>query len=70
MRPSTTSLKKNLTRALAVIFWLGVWQAASMMIGQEILLVSPVRAAMTLFKLMRTGAFWREENFAYQNRRA
>ncbi len=58
MKPSITSRKKHLIRALAVLFWLGVWQIASMLIGQEILLVSPVRAAETLIDLMRTGAFW------------
>jgi len=57
MRLSTTS-RKILIRALAVVFWLGVWQIASMIIGQEILLVSPVRAAKTLIDLMGTGAFW------------
>ncbi len=59
MRLSTTSRKKSLIRALAVLFWLGVWQIASMVIGQEILLVSPVRAAETLIGLMGAGAFWR-----------
>ena len=58
MRPSTTS-RKPLIRALAILFWLGVWQAASMMIGQEILLVSPVRAAETLIGLMGERSFWR-----------
>ena len=57
MKPSTTS-RKILIRALAVLFWLGVWQIASMMIGQEILLVSPVRAAKTLIELAATAAFW------------
>ncbi len=58
MKPSTTSRKTVLIRTLAALFWLGVWQIASMIIGQEILLVSPVRAAKTLIDLMRTGAFW------------
>ena len=57
MKPSTTS-RKILIRTLAVLFWLGVWQIASMMIGQEILLVSPVRAAKTLIELAATAAFW------------
>lgn len=58
MKPSITSRKKILFRALAVLFWLGVWQIASMLIGQELLLVSPVRAASTLIGLMATRAFW------------
>ncbi|MBO4298646.1 MAG: ABC transporter permease subunit [Clostridia bacterium] len=57
MKPSTTS-RKYLIRALAVLFWLGVWQIMSMVIGQEILLVSPVRAAKTLIDMAVTAAFW------------
>ena len=57
MKPSTTS-RKHLIRALAVLFWLGVWQIMSMAIGQEILLVSPVRAAKTLIGMAVTAAFW------------
>lgn len=60
MTRSITSHKtKNiLTRALAVLFWLGVWQALSMIVGQEILLVSPVSAVYTLFQLMGTSEFY------------
>ena len=57
MKPSTT-FRKYLIRALAILFWLGVWQIASMVIGQEILLVSPVRAAKTLIEMAATAAFW------------
>ena len=57
MKPSTTS-RKILIRTLAVLFWLGVWQIASMMIGQEILLVSPVSTCKTLLRLLGTGKFY------------
>ena len=60
MKPSITSRKREaLVRAAAVFFWLAVWQGASMAIGQELLLVSPVRAVMTLFDLMKTASFYR-----------
>ena len=59
MKPSTTSRKKYLIRALAVLFWLGVWQIASMLIGQEILLVSPVVAVRTLWAMLGEAAFYR-----------
>ena len=36
--------KTLLRRAGAVLFWLAVWQAAAMAIGQEVFLVSPVQA--------------------------
>ena len=36
--------KQFFRRLLAVAFWLAVWQAAAMAIGQEVFLVSPVQA--------------------------
>lgn len=44
--------------ALAVLFWLGVWQLASMAVGQELLLVSPVDVVVTLADQVRTAEFW------------
>ena len=62
MTPSTSSRNKRrnvLYRALAVLFWLGVWEITSIIIGQEILMVSPVRAVLRLSELMRTPDFYR-----------
>ena len=42
--PSASRVKAAGARLLAILFWLAVWQIASMAIGQEILLVSPVEA--------------------------
>ena len=50
--------KKLLAGLLAVGFWLAVWQIASVVVGQEMLLVSPVRACETLISLMGTGDFY------------
>ena len=62
MTPSTSSrnkaLKDHALKALAVAFWLGVWEIMSHIIGQEILLVSPVRAVLTLVQLMGTRDFY------------
>lgn len=44
-------------RALAVLLALMVWQIASMAVGSEILLVSPLRV------LSRLATIWREEGF-------
>lgn len=41
-----------------VVFWLAVWQIASMLIGQEILLVSPVSVVRRLLLLLPEIAFW------------
>ena len=38
--------KTLLRRAGAVLFWLAVWQAAAMAIGQEVFLVSPHPAGL------------------------
>lgn len=47
-----------LARLAAVAFWLALWQWAAAAVGQEVFLVSPVRALSTLVGLLPTGAFW------------
>ena len=45
----------------AAVFWLAVWQAAAMAIGQEVFLVSPIQAAGTLMSCCRrpiSGSGW------------
>lgn len=49
---------KQKIRLWAVVFWLAVWQIASMALDQQILLVSPVRVIIRLVQLSATGAFW------------
>ena len=51
-------------RAGALLFWLAVWQTAAMAVGQEVFLVSPVRALETLVRLLPTGAFWSRVGFS------
>ena len=65
MTRSTTSPRwvNKLYKALAVAFWLGVWQLLSSLIGQEILIVSPVRAVRTLFSFLGKGSFYRAVGF-------
>ena len=55
---STPKHKRIIIRALAVAFWLAVWELASILVGQEILLVSPVRAVSALIQLMGSRAFY------------
>lgn len=58
---SITSSKKNRKIKLwAVLFWLLVWEIASLWLGQEILLVSPVAV------LKRLGSFIFEASFGRQ----
>ena len=43
----------------AIVFWLCVWQLASMAIDMEILLVSPLKAVYTLAQMLSTPDFYR-----------
>ena len=45
-------------RLWAVVFWLAVWQIASIAIGQDLFLVSPVRVVIRLGQLAAEGFFW------------
>ena len=45
-------------RLWAVVFWLAVWQIASMVIHQYLFLVSPVRVVVRLGQLVTEGFFW------------
>lgn len=60
MTPSTIKSKTRrfCVRAGVVLFWLLVWQAAAMAIGQEILLVSPLRVMQTICVIALTEHFW------------
>ena len=49
--------KRNLS-LWAVLFWLLAWQAGSMALHSDILLVSPLRVITTLFELVQTARFW------------
>ena len=46
-------------RLWAVVFWLAVWQIASMVIHQDLFLVSPVRVVVRLGQLVAERDFWR-----------
>ena len=56
--------KTLLRRAGAVLFWLAVWQAAAMAIGQEVFLVSPVQALRCLLRLLPQADFWHRVEFS------
>jgi NitT/TauT family transport system permease protein len=42
----------------ALVFWLAVWQVASLVVGQELLVPSPAVVFGTLGGLLGTAAFW------------
>lgn len=57
-------LKKIVTAAAAVLFWLVIWQIAAMKLDSGIILVSPVDAAKRLCELVTVGEFWRSILFS------
>lgn len=50
--------RRRIWLAVSVAFWLCIWQAASMHVDQEILLVSPLRAVEALWELMQGEDFY------------
>ncbi|MDO5024445.1 ABC transporter permease, partial [Slackia piriformis] len=51
-------LKKWAQRFWPLAFWLFVWHMASVVIGHDILLVSPLDAGKRLIELAGNGEFW------------
>ena len=51
-------LPKSVIRLLAILFWLVVWQIASVCVGQEILLVSPVSTCKAFLRLLGSAKFY------------
>ncbi|MBQ3064044.1 MAG: ABC transporter permease subunit [Clostridia bacterium] len=51
-------LKKPLTAALSLLFWVGIWWLISLLVGKPLLLPTPWAVLKRLFRLTATGAFW------------
>jgi NitT/TauT family transport system permease protein len=51
-------MMKKLKPIVILGIWLLLWQIASLIIGQELFLVSPVKVALTLGSLLATPEFW------------
>ncbi len=69
MRTFTTGSERTVPRAVrygaAVLFWLAVWHIASVRIGRDILLVSPIEVVKTLFTFIREASFWHTVWFSF-----
>ena len=52
-----STIKKT---TLVLVFWIAIWQIASMAIGREIILPSPYRTFESVIGLLQTGAFYRD----------
>ncbi|MEG1476565.1 MAG: ABC transporter permease subunit [Oscillospiraceae bacterium] len=58
MKDFTTKNKPKLQMLFAILFWIAIWQGASMLIGQSLLLASPFSAFTALLRLFTTHEFW------------
>ena len=57
MKPAKSP--RHLLRGLLIaLFWLGVWQAASMLVGKPVLFASPLDTAKALLALLPTPEYW------------
>lgn len=45
-------------KALAILFWVGIWQLASMAVGKDLILPGPVSVIKALGHLVVQGSFW------------
>ncbi len=57
--------KKILITLAVLLFWIGVWQVAFMLIDKEILIVSPAAVLRRLFELLKTSEFWKSIGFTF-----
>lgn len=63
---SIINAKKQIPFLLAILFWLAIWEIASRMVAQELLLVSPATVLKTLFILVQEAGFWFTVWFSFQ----
>ena len=56
--------KQRKTKRWPIVFWLMIWQAASVFVGQEILLASPAAVLKRLFTLVTEPFFWQSLLFS------
>lgn len=66
MKRSISDHKKPLYRIGAGVFWLLIWELASLLIGEELFLPSPVRVIGSLCTLIPTPSFWKAILFSLE----
>ena len=65
IKPTAKKSKMGGVQIWAILFWLLIWELASLWIGQEILLVSPVTVVVRLSQLVFEKAFWSSILFSF-----
>ena len=58
MKKKQTKMKKCLYTLFAAVFWIGVWQAVSMIYDMDFVLPSPTRTLEVLFEKVCEPSFW------------
>ena len=58
MFPSKEKAKNRITKLAVLLIWLGVWQAAFIAVGQQILFASPLQVLSRIFVLVTKASFW------------
>jgi NitT/TauT family transport system permease protein len=58
-------LKRILKAALVILFWLALWQAASMIVNQPLYIPSPAQTFTSLASLVATSGFWLSVAFTF-----
>jgi NitT/TauT family transport system permease protein len=58
MTISTIRNSKIIKAVVVTALWLALWHIISLAVNEEILFVSPLRVASTLFEMMQTAEFW------------
>ncbi len=57
MEPGSTKMS-SISRITSILFWLALWQAASLMIGNSIILAGPLETGKALLSQLISADFW------------
>lgn len=55
---SVSKVKKTIYKALAIAFWILVWEALARYFGSELILATPEKTAATFVRIIATADFW------------
>jgi len=65
MGQDKSRIKNNNYRILAILFWIAVWQFASMIVDEEMLMASPFAVIGALIDLVGKSLFWKSIFYSF-----
>ena len=65
MKISTIFHKTRIEKLISILFWVIIWEILSIVVNQEILLVSPFSAIRRLFELGLQSYFWKSILYSF-----